>query len=50
MTTVLLEFVLTSINLLAAHYTKKNGGNPAFNYFVAGLCFAFGLSALFKLL
>ena len=50
MDTVILEFGLMALNLMAARMTKLKGGNPAFSYFVAGLCCAFGISALIKLL
>jgi hypothetical protein len=49
METVVLEFGLMTINLMVAHSTKIKGGNPAFSYFVAGLCCAYGISALIRL-
>jgi hypothetical protein len=47
---MLLQFVLTGLNLYGAKTQKDNGRNPAFSYFVAGMCFGFGLSGLIKLL
>ena len=47
---ILLQFALTGINLFAAKHQKENGRNPAFNYFVAGICFGFGLLRLIELL
>jgi hypothetical protein len=50
MGTIVLQFVLTGLNLYGAKTQKDNGRNPAFSYFVAGMCFGFGLSALIELL
>ena len=47
---VLLQFALVIINLYGAKTQKDNGRNPAFSYFVAGMCFGFGLSQLIELL
>ena len=46
---VLIQFGLTVINLYGAKIQKEKGRNPAFSYFVAGMCFGFGLSQLIKL-
>ena len=46
MVIIIIQFTLMGLNLLTAKYNKK----PAFNYFVAGMCFAFGLHAIFKLI
>ena len=48
--TIVLQFVLVGINLYLAKNQKDNGRNPAFSYFVAGMCFGFGLSQLLELL
>ena len=50
MGTIVLQFVLVGINLYLAKNQKDNGRNPAFSYFVAGMCFCFGLSQLIELL
>ena len=50
MGTILLQFGLMGLNLFTAKHQKENGRNPAFNYFVAGMCFGFGLSQLIELL
>jgi hypothetical protein len=47
---ILLQFALTGLNLYGAKTQKDNGRNPAFNYFVAGICFGFGLLRLLELL
>ena len=47
---VLLQFGLMGLNLFSAKTQKENGRNPAFSYFVAGMCFGFGLSQLIELL
>jgi len=49
MTIVLLQFGLMGLNLYGAKTQKDNGRNPAFSYFVAGMCFGFGVSQLIKL-
>jgi hypothetical protein len=46
MTTIIIQFTLMGINLFIAKYNKK----PASNYFAAGMCLAFGLQAIFKLI
>ena len=46
---VFLEFTLMTVNLLAAKIKKDNNRNPAFNYFVAGMCFGFGLTILINI-
>ena len=50
MGTIVLQFVLVGLNLYFAKNQKDNGRKPAFSYFVAGMCFGFGLSQLIKLL
>ena len=50
METILLQFGLTALNLYGAKLQKENGRNPAFNYFIAGMCFGFGLLRLLELL
>ena len=50
MGTIVLQFVLVGLNLYGAKTQKDNGRNPAFSYFVAGMCFGFGVSQLIKLL
>jgi hypothetical protein len=47
---ILLQFALTGLNLYRAKTQKDNGRNPAFSYFVAGICFGFGLLRLLELL
>jgi formate/nitrite transporter FocA (FNT family) len=37
------------INLYLAKTQKENGKNPAFSYFVSGMCFSFGLTKLIEL-
>jgi hypothetical protein len=46
---VLLQFVLCGLNLFGAKTVKDNGGNPVFNYFVAGMTFGFGISKLIEI-
>ena len=47
---VLLQFGLMGLNLYSAKTQKENGRNPAFSYFVSGMCFSFGLTKLIELL
>ena len=47
---VLLQFGLVAINLYIVKTQKDLGKNPAFSYFVAGMCFGFGLGKLLELL
>ena len=47
---VLLQFGLMVLNLYSAKTQKENGRNPAFSYFVSGMCFSFGLTKLIELL
>jgi hypothetical protein len=47
---VLLQFGLTVINLYGAKSQKEKGRNPAFSYFVAGMCFGLGITRLLELL
>lgn len=46
---MLLQFALSALNLFGAKVTKDRGGNPSFNYFVAGMTFGFGVAQLIKL-
>ena len=46
---VLLQFGLMGLNLFSAKTQKENGKNPAFSYFVSGMCFGFGLTKLIEL-
>jgi hypothetical protein len=46
---VALQFALCGLNLLGAKSVKENGGNPMFNYFVAGMTFGFGISKLIEI-
>ena len=50
MTILLIQLGLMGLNLYGAKTQKDNGRNPAFSYFVAGMCFGFGISQLIKLL
>jgi hypothetical protein len=47
---VLIQFGLTVINLYGAKIQKEKGRNPAFSYFVAGMCFSLGITELLELL
>ncbi len=47
---MLLQFALSALNLYGAKSQKDNGRNPAFSYFVAGMCFGFGVLKLIELL
>jgi len=47
---VLLQFGLMGINLIGAKHQKNIGKNPAFSYFVAGMCFGLGITRLLELL
>jgi len=47
---VLLQFGLMGLNLYGAKTQKDNGRNPAFSYFVAGMCFGLGITRLLELL
>jgi hypothetical protein len=49
MEVVFLQFTLMTVNLFAAKIQKDNNRNPAFNYFVAGMCFGFGLTKLINM-
>ena len=50
MGTIILQFALVILNLYGAKTQKDKGMNPAFSYFIAGMCFGFGLSQLIELL
>lgn len=43
---VFMQFALCGLNLFGAQQQKDNGRNPAFNYFVAGMTFGFGVVQL----
>ena len=43
---VLVQFALCGLNLFGAQQQKNSGRNPAFNYFVAGMTFGFGVAQL----
>jgi hypothetical protein len=45
---VLLQFGLVGLNLYGAKNHKDNGRNPAFSYFVAGMCFGLGITRLIR--
>jgi hypothetical protein len=47
---VLLQFILTALNLYGVKVQKDEGRNPAFNYFAAGMTFGFGVAKLIELL
>ena len=49
METVILQFGLMVLNLIGAKSMENQDRNPWFQYFVAGICCAFGISALIKL-
>ena len=49
-TIVLLQFGLMGLNLYGAKNHKDNGRNPSFSYFVAGMCFGFGLLQLMEII
>jgi hypothetical protein len=49
MTIVLVQFGLMGLNLFSAKTQKENGRNPAFSYFVSGMCFSFGITQVIKL-
>lgn len=40
---ILLQFALFGINLYLADQSKKEGRDPSFNYFAAGVCFMGGI-------
>jgi hypothetical protein len=46
---VLLQFALCGLNLVGAQSQKNIGRNPAFNYFVAGMTFGFGVVKLIEI-
>ena len=49
MVIMFVQFGLMGLNLYAAKTQEKNGRNPGFNYFVAGICFMGGIHELIKL-
>lgn len=46
---VVLQFMLTALNLFGAQRLKMIGENPAFNYFAAGMMFGFGTVRLLEI-
>ena len=46
---VVVQFMLMALNLFGAQRLKMMGKNPAFNYFVAGMAFGFGVSKLIEI-
>ena len=46
---VLVQFMLMALNLFGAQRAKIMGKNPAFNYFIAGMTFGFGVSKLIEI-
>jgi hypothetical protein len=46
---VLLQFGLMGLNLIGAKSMENQDKNPWFQYFVAGICCAFGITQLIKL-
>ena len=46
---MLIQFGLMGLNLYGAKDQQENGRNPAFRYFVAGVCCMGGLTQLIKL-
>ena len=50
MGSVLLQFGLMGLNLYFAKSMENQNRNPWFQYFVAGMCCAFGISQLIKLI
>lgn len=49
METVILQFGLMVLNLIGAKSMENRDRNPWFQYFVAGICCAFGITQLIKL-
>ena len=47
---VILQFALMVLNLIGAKSMENQNRNPWFQYFVAGMCCAFGISQLIKLI
>ena len=46
---VIIQFGMMGLNLFSAKTQKENGRNPAFSYFVAGMCFGLGISQLLSI-
>lgn len=46
---ILVQFALCGLNLYGAKTQKDRGRNPAFNYFVAGMTFGFGVVKLIEI-
>ena len=46
---IFMQFALCGLNLFGAKVQKDGGRNPAFNYFVAGMTFGFGVARLIEL-
>jgi len=49
MVLVLVQFGLMGLNLYGAKTQQKNGRNPGFSYFAAGICCMGGIYGLIKL-
>ena len=49
MTSVILQFGLMVLNLIGAKSMENQDRNPWFQYFVAGVCCAFGITQVIKL-
>jgi hypothetical protein len=47
---LILQFGLMGLNLYFAKEQTKQGRNPGFQYFVAGMCFLGGIHALINLI
>ena len=50
MVIILVQFGLMGLNLYGAKKQQDNGRNPAFSYFVAGICCMGGIFQLIKLM
>jgi hypothetical protein len=50
MTILLVQLGLMGLNLYGAKTQQKNGRNPGFSYFVAGICCMGAIHEIFKLI
>jgi hypothetical protein len=50
MVIMLIQFGLMGLNLYVGKIKQENGQNPAFTYFVAGICCMGGITQLIKLI
>ena len=50
MVSLLVQLGLMGLNLYVAKRQEENGKNPAFSYFVVGICFMGAIHALINLL